>query len=86
MDGGLVSRATTRHAVPVTLRPTIRPGAPLLRRDATRLQVGTSPGTVIDDWPGLRPFLRLLNGARDVDQLRRLVQSDRTPSPASRRA
>ena len=60
----------------MTLRPTIRPGAPLLRRDATHLQVGTSPGTVIDDRPGLRPFLRLLNGARDVDQLRRLVRSE----------
>ena len=60
----------------MTLRPTIRPGAPLLRRDATHLQVGTSPGTVIDDRPGLGPFLRLLNGARDVDQLRRLVCSE----------
>ena len=74
MDGRLVSRAFTRHAGPVTLRPTIRPGAPLLRRDATHLQVGTSPGTVIDDRPGLRPFLRLLNGVRDVEQLRRLVR------------
>jgi hypothetical protein len=76
VDGRLVSRASTRHADPVTLRPTIRPGAPLLRRDATHLQVGTSPGTVIDDRPGLRPFLRLLNGVRDVDQLRRLARSD----------
>ncbi len=76
MDGRLVSRTFTRHAEPVTLRPTIRPGAPLLRRDATHLQVGTSPGTVIDDRPGLRPFLRLLNGVRDVEQLRRLARSD----------
>ena len=76
VDGRLVIRASTRHAGPVTLRPTIRPGAPLLRRDATHLQVGTSPGTVIDDRPGLRPFLRLLNGARDVDQLRWLVHSE----------
>ncbi len=76
MDGRLVRRASTRHAVPVTLRPTIRPGAPLLRRDATHLQVGTSPGTVIDDRPGLGAFLRLLNGARDIDRLRRLVRSD----------
>lgn len=76
VDGRLVCRVFTRHAGPVTLRPTIRPGAPLLRRDATHLQVGTSPGTVFDDRPGLRLFLRLLNGARDVDQLRRLVRSD----------
>lgn len=76
VDGELVSRLSSRHAVPVTLRPTIRPGAPLLRRDATHLQVGTSPGTIIDDRPGLRPFLQLLNGARDVDQLRRLARSE----------
>jgi hypothetical protein len=60
----------------VILRPTLRPGAPLLRRDAHHLQVGTSPGTVIDDRPGLRSFLRLLNGVRDVEQLRRLARSD----------
>lgn len=48
----------------------------MLRRDATHLQVGTSPGTVIDDRPGLRDFLRLLNGARDVEQLRRLARTD----------
>ena len=76
MDSRLVRRVSTRHAEPVTLRPTIRPGAPLLRCDATYLRVGTSPGTVIADRPGLRSFLRLLNGARDVDQLRRLARSD----------
>ena len=76
MDGRLVRRVSTRHAVPVTLRPTIRPGALLLRRDASHLQVGMSPGTVIADRPGLRPFLRLFNGARDVDQLRRLARTD----------
>ena len=76
VDGRLASRGSTRHAGPVTLRPTIRPGAPLLRRDANHLQVGTSPGTVIDDRPGLRAFLRLLNGARDVEQLRRLARTE----------
>ena len=76
MDGRLVSRSPSRHAEAVTLRPTLRPGAPLLRRDAHHLQAGTSPGTVIDDRPGLRAFLRLLNGVRDVEQLRRLVRSD----------
>lgn len=57
-------------------RPCIRPGAPLLRRDATHLQVGTSPGIVVDDRPGLRSFLRLLDGVRDVAQLRRLAAVD----------
>jgi bacteriocin biosynthesis cyclodehydratase domain-containing protein len=58
------------------IRPTIRPGAPLLRRDARHLQVGTSPGIVIDDQPGLRSFLRLLDGVRDVAQLRRLAAAE----------
>ena len=76
MDDRLVNRSSARHAGPVNLRPIIRPGAPLLRRDANHLQVGTSPGIVIDDRPGLRSFLRLLDGVRDVEQLRRLVRSD----------
>ena len=76
VDGRLVIRASTRHPEPVTLRPTIRPGAPLLRRDATHLQVGTSPGIVIDDRPGLRSFLRFLDGVRDVERLRVLARTD----------
>ncbi len=60
----------------MTLRPTIRPGAPLLRRDAHHLQVGTSPGIVIDDRPGLRSFLRLLDGVRDLDRLRGLARAE----------
>jgi bacteriocin biosynthesis cyclodehydratase domain-containing protein len=53
----------------MAFRPALRPGAPLLRRDATHLQVGTSPGIVIADRPGLLALLRLLDGARDVDRL-----------------
>ncbi|WP_157412838.1 hypothetical protein [Aeromicrobium sp. Root236] len=53
----------------MAFRPALRPGAPLLRRDATHLQVGTSPGIVIADRPGLLELLRLLDGARDVDRL-----------------
>jgi hypothetical protein len=44
-----------------------------LRRDAAHLQVGTSPGIVIDDQPGLRSLLGLLDGVRDIDQLRHLA-------------
>ena len=65
-----------RHDRSVILRPTILPGAPLLRRDADHLQVGTSPGIVIDDRPGLRSFLRLLDGVRDIERLRLLVRTD----------
>ena len=53
----------------MAFRPALRPGAPLLRRDAAHLQVGTSPGIVIPDRPGLVDLLRLLDGARDVDRL-----------------
>ena len=53
----------------MTFRPALRPGAPLLRRDATNLQVGTSPGVVIADRPGLLALLRLLDGSRDVERL-----------------
>ncbi|MGH3458423.1 hypothetical protein [Aeromicrobium sp.] len=58
------------------IRPILRPGAPLLRRDATHLQVGTSPGIVIDDRPGLRTFLGLLDGVRDVELLGRLARTE----------
>lgn len=57
------------HAVDMTFRPALRPGAPLLRRDATTLQIGTSPGVVIADRPGLFALLRLVDGSRDVDRL-----------------
>ena len=53
----------------MAFRPALRPGAPLLRRDVTHLQVGTSPGIVIADRPGLLDLLRLLDGARDVERL-----------------
>ena len=53
----------------MTFRPALRPGAPLLRRDATTLQIGTSPGVVIADRPGLYALMRLLDGSRDVERL-----------------
>ena len=58
----------------MAFRPALRPGAPLLRRDATHLQIGTSPGIVIPDRPGLLALLRLLDGVRDIDRLQQLVQ------------
>jgi hypothetical protein len=42
----------------------------VLRRDTDHLQVGTSPGVVIPDRPGLYPFLRELDGSRDLARLR----------------
>lgn len=43
-------------------RPMLRPGACVLRRDAAHLQVGTSPGTVVADRPGLHQLLLALDG------------------------
>ncbi|MET1038821.1 MAG: hypothetical protein ABW075_11125 [Aeromicrobium sp.] len=59
----------------MTFRPVLRPGAPLLRRDATHLQIGTSPGIVFDDRPGLLPLLRLVDGVRDVARLEELART-----------
>ncbi|MCW2801320.1 MAG: hypothetical protein JWQ70_2792 [Aeromicrobium sp.] len=59
----------------MTFRPALRPGAPLLRRDATSLQIGTSPGVVIADRPGLYALLRLIDGSRDVERLQAYVRS-----------
>jgi len=64
-----VSHRRWGHAALMPFRPALRPGAPLLRRDATHLQIGTSPGIVVADRPGLVQLLRLLDGARDVDRL-----------------
>jgi hypothetical protein len=47
-----------------------------LRRDATHLQVGTNPGVVIRDRPGLYPLLLSLDGARDLDALRRRARRE----------
>lgn len=53
----------------MSFRPALRPGAPLLRRDGSNLQVGTSPGVVIADRPGLMALLRVTDGTRDVERL-----------------
>lgn len=64
------SRATLSD---MTIRPALRPGAILLRRDATHLQIGTSPGFVLRDRPGLFPVLRLFDGVRDVRRVAELA-------------
>jgi bacteriocin biosynthesis cyclodehydratase domain-containing protein len=83
VDDRLVVGPVPGHPVGMAFRPSLRPGAPLLRRDATHLQVGTSPGIVIPDRPGLLPFLRLLDGARDVARLEELAPA-RCPELAGR--
>jgi bacteriocin biosynthesis cyclodehydratase domain-containing protein len=75
VEDEFATRPTTRDADGMAFRPALRPGAPLLRRDATHLQVGTSPGIVIADRPGLADLLRLLDGARDVERLSAVARS-----------
>lgn len=86
MDGLLVSVSPPDHAGHMALRPILRPGALLLRRDANHLQIGTSPGIVVPDRPGLLPLLRLLDGVRDVERLQSLASEGvpelRTPVAA----
>ncbi|MDR7086290.1 hypothetical protein J2X11_001129 [Aeromicrobium panaciterrae] len=60
----------------MTFRPALRPGAPLLRRDRVSLQVGTSPGVVIADRPGLMALLRLADGTRDVARLQTYAKAN----------
>lgn len=45
----------------------------VLRRDAHHLLVGTDPGVVVPDRPGLLGLLRCLDGVRDVSVLQTLV-------------
>ena len=60
----------------MTFRPALRPGAPLLRRDGTSLQIGTSPGVVLADQPGLMSLLRLTDGTRDVERLQSYARAN----------
>ncbi|GAA3545212.1 hypothetical protein AFL01nite_15780 [Aeromicrobium flavum] len=56
--------------------PCLLPGAMLLRRDVRTLQVGTSPGVLVRDRPGLVRVLRLLDGSLDLPRLAALVARD----------
>lgn len=56
--------------------PRLLPGALILRRDAHTLQIGTSPGILVRDRPGLGRVLRLLDGSLTVGRLGALVARD----------
>lgn len=58
------------------LGPQLLPGALVLRRDARTLQIGTSPGIVVRDRPGLGRVLRLLDGSLPLSLLARTVALD----------
>lgn len=61
----------------MTTRPVLPPGAHVVRRDARTLLVGSGPGVVVPDRPGLVDVLRLLDG-RSVESLTSLA-ADRVP-------
>jgi hypothetical protein len=83
VDDRLASLGLADDAVGMPFRPALRPGAPLLRRDPSHLQVGTSPGIVIADRPGLVALLRLLDGVRDLGAV---VDADEADSSRRRLA
>lgn len=60
----------------MSMRPALRPGAALLRRDRHHLQVGTSPGSVIRDQPGLLQMFRLLDGVHTQSAIAQLVREE----------
>ncbi len=56
--------------------PMLIPGAMLLRRDHAHLQIGTAPGVVIAEEPGLAQILRLLDGSHPPARLAEKVARD----------
>lgn len=61
-------------------RPVLAPGGDVVRRDARSLLVGSRPGVVVPDRPGLVALLRLLDG-RGMDAVARLA-AERVPELA----
>lgn len=55
----------------MTCRPLLIGGSAVFRRDRSHLQIGTNPGWVINDQPGLLGFLRKIDGVKDTGQLQR---------------
>ncbi|REK68827.1 hypothetical protein DX116_18330 [Aeromicrobium endophyticum] len=76
MDERLAAGGPPHQAVGMSFRPVLRPGAVLVRRDARHLQVGTAPGIVLADRPGLAELLRLLDGVRDFARIEAIVARD----------
>jgi len=69
------------------MRPVLRPGASLLRRDAGHLQVGLEPGraVVLHDSERLRRVVGALDGLRDVEAVVDTVTASGLPDPTSTR-
>lgn len=74
MDEALASRRGFVDSGPVPLRPALIPGSRVLRHDARHLVVGTDPGVVVRDRPGLLTLLDLVDGRRDVAALTQLLR------------
>lgn len=67
------------------MKPVLRPGASLLRRDAEHLQIGTAPGAayVLREQPGMVPLLRSIDGVRGVPELRDPVDEALPSNPTA---
>src|SRR5699024_7812265 len=55
----------------MTCRPLLTNGAAVFRRDRHHLQIGTAPGWVVNDQPGLLELLRMIDGATDTSRVQR---------------
>lgn len=55
----------------MTCRPLLTNGSAVFRRDRHHLQIGTTPGWIVNDQPGLLELLRKIDGATDTTQLQR---------------
>lgn len=74
MDDRSHASTVAAHHRSVSLRPRLVDGAVVLRRDAHHLLVGTDPGVVVPDRPGLLGLLRCLDGVRDVGVLQAMAE------------
>ncbi|WP_293781993.1 CBS domain-containing protein [uncultured Aeromicrobium sp.] len=57
----------------MAIRPLLRPGAAVLRRDVHHLQVGTAPGVIVRDEPGSAAVLRHADGVHTTDELAQIA-------------
>lgn len=71
------------HHEVMVVRPMLRPGSVVLRRDAEHLQVGTTPGLILRDGPGVSTVLRLADGVRTADELALAARDAGAPSGAT---
>lgn len=60
----------------MAVRPLLRPGSAVLRRDAQHLQIGTTPGVIVRDDPGAAAVLRHADGVRVAEELADIAERE----------